>query len=74
MRESINMEIAEQWAEYVRTHPEWKKLHTTFINAHLEKASAEIEILSKTPAGREKLAELRGIRDIKRYLEIFGKV
>lgn len=74
MERYMDMDVAVQWAEYARTHPEWEKIHTRFINAHIDKALAEIEMLPKAPAGREKIAELYGIKNRKGYPEIFRGV
>ncbi len=45
MRDKTHIESLEKWAEYVRTHKCWKKLHTEFINAQYEKAYSFFEKL-----------------------------
>lgn len=44
-----------RWAEYVRSHKDWKKIHTDFINAQFIKYSGFLKRILKTPNGREKL-------------------
>jgi hypothetical protein len=48
-----------RWAEYVLTHPDWKKIHTQFINAQFEKSHEFYKRLAKTNSGQEILRELR---------------
>ena len=43
-----------KWANYIRTHKDWKKLHTEFINAQFIKHENFIKRLLKTPNGKEK--------------------
>jgi len=40
MRDKTHTESIERWAEYMKTHPDWKNLHTEFIDAQYEKAYA----------------------------------
>jgi len=44
-----------RWANYVRTHPDWKKFHTDFINAQFIKYHNFLKRLLKSPNGKEKL-------------------
>ena len=45
----------ERWAEYVRSHKDWKKIHTDFINARFIKYSRFLKNIVKTPDGKNKL-------------------
>lgn len=61
---SIRAEHAEQierWAEYVRTHRDWKKKVAPFINAQILMARRFYKKLAETPQGMAKIQELRGI-------------
>ncbi len=49
----------DRWAAHVRTHPDWKREHTAFINAQFEKAAAFYKRLAATEDGRKRLARLR---------------
>ena len=63
MRTSHQEQI-ERWAHFVREHPsEWKKIHTTFINALFDKHKQFLERLKKTPGGEEKMKELYGFKE-----------
>lgn len=48
------------WIYYIKTHKDWKELHTPVINAHIKMQREVIKRLSKTPEGRKKIAELYG--------------
>jgi len=43
------------WATYIKTHPDWKKIHTEFINAQFIKHRSFLKRLLKTPNGKDKL-------------------
>lgn len=62
MRDKTHMESVEKWAHYVRENPDWKQKHTAFIDAQFEKSRKFYERLSKTPAGEEKIAKLRSLK------------
>ena len=65
------MEQIDRWADYIRTHPEeWRKQHTAFIDAQLEIANTFLKNLAKQPGGREKIAEIRRIKNQK-FLDEF---
>lgn len=72
MRER-HMEFIERWATYVRTHPDWKNIHTQFINAQFAKHYAVLEQLRKTPEGREKIVKLYNIKNREGYKGLLGK-
>ena len=72
MRER-HMEFIERWAAYVRTHKDWKKLHTAFINAQFAKHRAVLEQLRKTPEGREKIIKLYGIKNLDGHKGLLSK-
>ena len=64
MRDKTHEEFIVRWANFVKTHPNgWKKQHTEFINAQIEKANSFYERLAKAPGGMEKI---RKLRDLKR--------
>ncbi|MFA5141892.1 MAG: hypothetical protein WC471_02905 [Candidatus Woesearchaeota archaeon] len=65
-------DFIERWAEFVRTNPEWRDIHTKFINAQFNMANDFIIRLSKTPSGREKIIELYGIKNVAGYKELLG--
>jgi len=73
MRDKTHMEQVKRWANYVRNNPDWKKIHTEFINAQFEKAYQAIEKISKMPNGKEKIKKLYGIKNEKGYPSIFLK-
>ena len=66
-KNTINPERAEQidrWAKYVRTsNGEWKKQHTLFIDAQIQKANDFYKRLSKQPLGKEKIIKIFGIKN-----------
>jgi hypothetical protein len=68
-RNDTHEEFLVKWANFVKTHPnEWKREHTQFINAQIEMANAFYERLVKTPGGKEKIIELRSIKN-KRMID-----
>lgn len=58
MRDSTHNDFIERWAKHVKTHPEWKKEHTQFINAQYEKHLQLVKKLSSTTRGKETLKKL----------------
>ena len=67
MRDSSHSDQIERWARYVKSHPDWKKIHTSFIDAQFEKASSFIEKLAQTKEGQEKLVLLYKIKNVNGY-------
>ena len=59
MRDKSHMDQIERWAEYVKTHDDWKLKLKDFINAQFEIANRFYKELEKTPEGREKIRLLR---------------
>jgi hypothetical protein len=57
IRKSHNEQII-RWANYVRSHKDWKKIHTSFINAQFIKYSSFLKRILKTPNGKDKLTLL----------------
>jgi len=64
-------EFREWWAEYVRTNPNWKKIHTQFINNYFEQRYRWTELILKDAKGKKVLRELYGIRNRKGYPSYF---
>ena len=60
----IKEDQIERWANYVRNNPDWKSIHTKFINAQFIKHKAFIERLLKQPDGKKKLELLRELRRV----------
>ena len=60
MRDKTHLEQVERWAKFVKENPDsWKKEHTQFINAQIEKSWKFYERLEKMLGGREKIRKLR---------------
>lgn len=56
--QNLNKSRDEQiirWANYVRSHKDWKRAHTEFINAQFIKYSNFLKRIAKTENGKEKL-------------------
>jgi len=64
-RDKTHMESVERWAQYVLTHPDWKKQHTQFINSQYEMAYKFMDRLKATPEGREKAKKILDMRRSK---------
>lgn len=60
-------EEIDRWIEYMKTHKDWKKEHTKFINAQFIKADSFIHRLLKQPNGKEKVIAAYGIQNKKGY-------
>ncbi len=59
------LEQIDRWAEYVRTsNGAWKKPHSAFINAQIQKANAFWQRLAQTPEGKSKIIEIFGIKNL----------
>lgn len=69
MRDS-HMDFIERWVEYMKTHKDWKKWHTAFINAQFEKNREILKKLSKTAEGRKKIIQLYGMKNVKGYSKL----
>lgn len=67
-------EKLERWAKFVKANPEWKKHHTSFINAQYDKFLRFIDELSKTKDGQRKLVEIYNIQNIKGYPDLLNKL
>jgi len=61
-----------RWAEYVKSQPDWKKIHTKFINAQLEKRITMFKKLLKQKNGFKKAMEVLGIRDEESFRRLLG--
>ncbi len=60
----------ERWADYIKNNPDWKFIHTEFINAQFEKAYRFINELAKTKEGQLKIVEIYNIKNIKGYPDL----
>ncbi len=72
-RDQTHMESVERWAEFMKTHKDWRKIHSKFIDAQFANAYRVIEELLKQPAGKEKIKKLYGITNENGYPAIFSK-
>ena len=70
-RDATHMDSVKRWAQYILTHPDWKKHHTEFINAQFDMAYRSIDKLKATPEGKEKIKRIYGIKNEKGYPSIF---
>ncbi len=62
MRDKTHLEQIERWGKFVKENPDsWKKEHTQFIDAQIEKSWKFYERLKKTSGGDEKIRKLRAI-------------
>ena len=57
--ETLREEQILRWANYVRNNPDWKNIHTEFINAQFSKYKDFVKRLLETTNGKEKLELLR---------------
>lgn len=55
----------EQWAEYVKTHRDWKKIHTAFINGEFEKYNVWLKRLLEMPGSRSMIIEMYSIKNLE---------
>lgn len=62
MRDKSHAEQVERWAEYCRTHSDWKQKLNRFINAQFELSRRFYKKLAETEEGREKIKELRNLK------------
>ena len=70
MRDKTHDESVERWAEHIKKNPDWKKIHSQFINSQFEKAYSAIKKLSQSKEGREKIKKLYNIKNEKGYLNL----
>jgi hypothetical protein len=61
MRDKSHEEQVERWAEYVRTHDNWKEKLKPFLDSQIIIARRFYKKLAKTPEGREKIMMLKKI-------------
>lgn len=61
----------DRWADYILTHPDWKKHHTAFINAQFDMAQKFWKRMLKLPGGKEKLREIYDIKNPKAAPKFF---
>lgn len=59
MRDKTHDEQIERWAEYVRTHDDWKEKLKPFLDAQIIMARRFLSALGETEEGRKKVLELR---------------
>ena len=64
-------DFIERWVRYMKKNPEWKKIHTKFIDAQFEKAYNFIERTLKEENGSEIIAKIYKIKNKKGYPSIF---
>ena len=64
MRDKTHDEQIERWAEYVRTHDDWKIKLKPFLDSQIIMARRFFENLGKTEEGRERILELRGLKQL----------
>lgn len=55
-------EQIERWAEYVRTHTDWKQKLRPFLDSQIIMSRRFYRNLAQTPQGREKIKLLRDMR------------
>jgi len=61
MRDKSHAEQIERWAEYVRTHDDWKEKIKLFLDSQIIIARRFYKKLAETPEGREKIKLIREI-------------
>lgn len=66
MRES-HLDQVERWANFVRTNPEWRKIHNEFINSLFASHERFLKRLLKSPGGRKKAIQLYRIKNKEGY-------
>ncbi len=65
-------EEIDRWIEYMKENPNWKEVHTQFINAQFSKSYAFMKRLLKEPNGRKRLINAYGIKNLKGYRKLLG--
>ncbi len=66
-------DFIERWVKYMAKNPNWKEVHTAFINAQFEKANRFIQETLKEKYGEDKIADIYGIKNRKGYPNLFKK-
>jgi len=61
MRDKSHAEQIERWAEYVRTHDDWKEKLKLFLDSQIITARRFYKKLAETPEGREKIRLIKRI-------------
>jgi len=61
MRDKSHDEQIERWAEYVRTHDDWKIKLKPFLDAQIIMSRRFLTSLAETEDGRKKILELRNV-------------
>jgi hypothetical protein len=61
MRDKSHMEQVERWANYVKTHDDWKMKLKPFLDSQIIMAQRFYKKLGETEEGMKKIAELRGL-------------
>ena len=61
-----------RWAEYVKSHQDWKKIHTKFINAQFKKHEEIIKKILSQPDGREKIIRLYNVKNLNAFKGILA--
>ena len=62
MRDKTHDEQIERWAEYVRTHDDWKARLKPFLDAQIIMAQRFYKKLAETEDGRKKILELKKLK------------
>lgn len=62
MRDKTHMEQVERWAEYVRTHNDWKVKLKPFLDAQIIMARRFYKKLGETEDGRKKILEIKSLK------------
>jgi len=72
MRDNTHKEQVERWARFVRDNPRrvWKGEQARFIDSQIIMANRFYSRLEKTPGGKEKIQELRNMKNISEISEI----
>lgn len=65
-------EEIDRWIRYMKENPDWKKVHTQFINAQYSKCYGFIDRLLKEPDGKKRLIDAYGIKNLKGYKKLLG--
>lgn len=69
--DSSHMESVDRWALYVKTHDDWKRVHSEFINAQFDKALSFWGRLAQTKEGRRKIIDRFGIKNKDDFAFLF---
>jgi len=72
MRDITHIESVKRWAEFIKTHRNWKKIHSEFIDSQFNNAYRVIGELLKQPNGKEKIKKLYDIKNEAGYPSLFS--